>query len=85
MRAAADKLEPALGHEVKVRPRGGEVAVEIRLADLDEALALARKLSRKPLARPRSRARSPPRAALPPARYHRPRPGRLAQLVRARL
>jgi ParB family chromosome partitioning protein len=47
MRDAADKLEAALGHEVKVRPRGGEVSVEIRLADLDEALALARKLSRK--------------------------------------
>jgi ParB family chromosome partitioning protein len=41
MREVADKLETALGHEVKVRPRGGEVAVEIRLADLDEALALA--------------------------------------------
>jgi len=41
MRDAADRLESALGHEVKVRPRGGEVAVEIRLADLDEALALA--------------------------------------------
>jgi len=41
LRDAADKLEAALGHEVKVRPRGGEVAVEIRLADLDEALALA--------------------------------------------
>jgi ParB family chromosome partitioning protein len=41
LREAADKLESALGHEVKVRPRGGEVAVEIRLADLDEALALA--------------------------------------------
>jgi len=41
MRDAADKLETALGHEVKVRPRGGEVAVEIRLADLDQALALA--------------------------------------------
>jgi ParB family transcriptional regulator, chromosome partitioning protein len=41
MREVADKLESALGHEVKVRPRGGEVAVEIRLADLDEALALA--------------------------------------------
>jgi len=40
MRDAADRLESALGHEVKVRPRGGEVAVEIRLADLDEALAL---------------------------------------------
>jgi ParB family chromosome partitioning protein len=47
LRDAADKLETALGHEVKVRPRGGEVSVEIRLADLDEALALARKLSRK--------------------------------------
>ena len=47
MRDAADQLESALGHEVKVRPRGGEVAVEIRLADLDEALALARKLGRK--------------------------------------
>jgi len=45
MRDAADKLETALGHEVKVRPRGGEVSVEIRLADLDEALALVRKLS----------------------------------------
>jgi ParB family chromosome partitioning protein len=44
MREAADRLESALGHEVKVRPRGGEVAIEIRLADLDEALALARKL-----------------------------------------
>jgi ParB family transcriptional regulator, chromosome partitioning protein len=47
MRDAADKLETALGHEVKVRPRGAEVSVEIRLADLDEALALARKLGRK--------------------------------------
>jgi ParB family chromosome partitioning protein len=46
MRDAADRLETALGHEVKVRPRGEEVAVEIRLADLDEAHALARKLSR---------------------------------------
>ena len=47
MRDAADRLESALGHEVRVRPRGGEVAVEIRLADVDEALALARKLARK--------------------------------------
>jgi ParB family transcriptional regulator, chromosome partitioning protein len=46
MQSAADKLEVALGHEVKVRPKGGEVAVEIRLADLDEALALARALGR---------------------------------------
>lgn len=47
LRDAADKLETVLGHEVKVRPRGGEVSVEIRLADLDEALVLARKLGRK--------------------------------------
>ena len=47
LRDAADRLEAALGHEVKVRPRGEEVAVEIRFADLDEALALARKLGRK--------------------------------------
>jgi ParB family chromosome partitioning protein len=47
MRDAADRLETALGHEVKLRRRGGEVAVEIRLADLDEAVALARKLGRK--------------------------------------
>jgi ParB family chromosome partitioning protein len=47
MRDAADRFEAALGHEVKVRPRGGEVTVEIRLADLDEAHALARKLSAK--------------------------------------
>ena len=46
MRDAADKLEAAFGHEVKVRPRGEEVAVEIRLADLDEAIALARRLGR---------------------------------------
>jgi ParB family chromosome partitioning protein len=46
MRDAADKLESALGHEVKVRPRGDELAIEIRLADLDEAEALARKLGR---------------------------------------
>jgi ParB family chromosome partitioning protein len=47
MRDAADKLESALGHEVKVRPRGGEIAVEIRFDDLDEALALARSLARR--------------------------------------
>ena len=47
MRDAADKLESALGHEVKVRPRGGEIAVEIRLDDLDEVLALASSLKRQ--------------------------------------
>jgi ParB family chromosome partitioning protein len=45
MREAADKLESALGHEVKVRSRGAEVAVEIRFEDLDQALDLARSLS----------------------------------------
>jgi ParB family chromosome partitioning protein len=43
---AADKLEAAFGHEVIVRPRGGEIAVEIRFEDLDQALALARSLKR---------------------------------------
>jgi ParB family chromosome partitioning protein len=39
---AADELESALGHEVAVRPKGEGVAVEIRFADLDEALAFGR-------------------------------------------
>jgi ParB family chromosome partitioning protein len=47
LREAADKLESAIGHEVKLRPKGGEIAVEIRLDDLDQALALARSLSRR--------------------------------------
>ena len=46
MRDAADRFESALGHEVRVRPKGEEIAVEIRFDDLEEALALARKLSR---------------------------------------
>jgi ParB family transcriptional regulator, chromosome partitioning protein len=46
MRAAADELETALGHEVKVRPKGGEISVEIRFADLEEALEMARGLPR---------------------------------------
>jgi ParB family transcriptional regulator, chromosome partitioning protein len=46
MREAGDKLEAALGHEVTVRPRGGEIAVEIRFEDLDQALDLARALKR---------------------------------------
>lgn len=47
LREAADELESALGHEVKLRPRGGEIALEIRLEDLEQALALARSLSRR--------------------------------------
>ena len=51
LRDAADRLESALGHEVRVRPRKGEeVAVEIRFEDLDEALALARRLGARPRA-----------------------------------
>ena len=44
LRGAEDKLESALGHEVKLRPKGGGVALEIRFGDLDEALDLARSL-----------------------------------------
>jgi ParB family chromosome partitioning protein len=44
IREATDKLESAFGHEVTVRPRGGEIVVEIRFEDLDEALALARRV-----------------------------------------
>jgi ParB family chromosome partitioning protein len=47
LREAADKLESVLGHEVKLRPKGGEIALEIRLEDLEQALALARSLSRR--------------------------------------
>ncbi len=41
---AGDRLESALGHEVKIRQRGAQVAAEIRFESLDEALALADKL-----------------------------------------
>jgi ParB family chromosome partitioning protein len=45
LRDAGDRLESALGHEVRVRAgKGEEVAVEIRFDDLDEALALARRI-----------------------------------------
>jgi ParB family chromosome partitioning protein len=46
MRDAADELESALGHEVRVRSRGEEIAVELRFGELDEALALARRIGR---------------------------------------
>jgi len=46
MREAADRLESALGHEVRVRAaKGEEIAVEIRLDDLDQAHELARRLA----------------------------------------
>jgi ParB family chromosome partitioning protein len=45
MREAADRLESALGHEVRVRAtKGEEIAVEIRLDDLGQAHDLARRL-----------------------------------------
>lgn len=47
MTEAAEKLEAALGHEVRVRRRSGELAVEIRFDDLDEVLALSRRLKRR--------------------------------------
>jgi ParB family transcriptional regulator, chromosome partitioning protein len=47
MRDVAEALEAALGHEVKVRPKGGEISVEFRFADLDEALGLARDVHRQ--------------------------------------
>ena len=76
MRDAADSSRPRSATRSRCAPRGEEVAVEIRLDDLDEALALARNL--EPTAALSSRARARLR------RYHR-RSGRLAQLVRARL
>lgn len=50
LRAAADRLESALGHEVKVRPRADGVAIEIRVDDVAELEALADRLGprRKP-------------------------------------
>jgi ParB family chromosome partitioning protein len=48
LRDAADRLESALGHEVRVRPaKGEEVSIEIKLESLDEANALARRLARR--------------------------------------
>ena len=46
-RDAADRLEAALGHEVRVRARGEEIAVELRFDDLEEAVSLARRLGRR--------------------------------------
>jgi ParB family transcriptional regulator, chromosome partitioning protein len=46
MREAADRLEAALGHEVKVHRRRDKIAVELHFEDLDEALTLARRLAR---------------------------------------
>jgi ParB family chromosome partitioning protein len=42
-----DALEIALGHEVTVRPKGNGIALELRLADVEEGHALARSLRRR--------------------------------------
>jgi len=47
LEAAGDALEAALGHEVKVKPRGDGFSVELRFTDVAEAHALARQLSRR--------------------------------------
>ena len=44
LRGAADSLESSLGHEVRVRPKGEEILVELHFDDLDEVEALARRL-----------------------------------------
>lgn len=47
MRDAADRFEAALGREVRVRPKGEQIAVEIHFDSLDEALGLARGIDRR--------------------------------------
>ena len=42
-----DRLERALGREVRVRPKGEGIVAELRFDDVDEARAFARALSRK--------------------------------------
>jgi ParB family transcriptional regulator, chromosome partitioning protein len=44
---AGEKLEAALGHEVKLGVRGEQIRVEIRFDDLDELQALTRSFKRK--------------------------------------
>ncbi len=45
--AAADRLEAALGHEVRLQSRGDELSAEIRFDDLGEVLTLAKTLARR--------------------------------------
>jgi ParB family transcriptional regulator, chromosome partitioning protein len=47
LRDVGDELESSIGHEVRVRPRGEEIVVEIHLSDLSETLELARRLGRQ--------------------------------------
>jgi len=44
---ASDSLESSLGHEVRVRPRGEELRLELRFSDIDELRSLARRLKRR--------------------------------------
>ena len=44
---AEEKLESALGHEVKLGVRGRQIRAEIRFDDLDELIALTRRLKSK--------------------------------------
>jgi ParB family transcriptional regulator, chromosome partitioning protein len=44
---AEEKLESALGQEVKLGVRGGQIRAEIRFDDLEEVLSLTRRLKRK--------------------------------------
>ena len=46
LRAAADELESAFGHEVKVHPKGKGISVEIGFDDLDQVRELTRSLAR---------------------------------------
>jgi ParB family transcriptional regulator, chromosome partitioning protein len=44
---AEEALESAVGHVVKLALRGGQVRAEVRFDDLDDVLALARRLQRR--------------------------------------
>jgi ParB family transcriptional regulator, chromosome partitioning protein len=47
LREAEDALERAVGHEVRVRPAGGEIRAELRFEDISELLSFARRLARR--------------------------------------
>ena len=47
MRDAAEQLESALGCEVKLRRRAGEIVAEIHFDELDEVEAMSRSISRR--------------------------------------
>ncbi len=47
LREVGDELESSIGHEVRLRPRGEEIVVEIHLSDLSETIELARRLGKR--------------------------------------